>query len=101
MREARPSSPGTPPGCRMTDDPQKESRGSQAWWTARTRSLAREVHSRLHLFANAAIVASRLACSSIFRFEFQSAGRSFKSCSCIMGASLSKYFSTSAMFCLN
>src|SRR5262249_24881416 len=68
MREPRPSSPGTPPGCRMTDDPQKESRGSQAWWTARTRSLAREVHSRL--FANAAIAASRVTCSSVSGLNF-------------------------------
>jgi hypothetical protein len=35
-----PSSPSTPPGGRKTDDPQKESPGCQAWWTARTRSLA-------------------------------------------------------------
>jgi hypothetical protein len=40
LREARPSSPSSQPGGRKTDDPQKESPGCQAWWKARTRSLA-------------------------------------------------------------
>ena len=29
-----PQQPGTPPGGRKTDDPQKESPGCQAWWTS-------------------------------------------------------------------
>jgi hypothetical protein len=65
-----PQQPGHAAGLPDDRRSTEESRGSQAWWTARTRSLAREVHSLLYLFANAAIVASRLACSSIFRFEF-------------------------------
>src|SRR5262245_53412549 len=63
-----PQQPGA--GCRTTADPQRESRGSQAWCTARTGSLAREVHSRLHLFANAAIAASRVTCSSVSGLNF-------------------------------
>jgi len=66
LREARPSSPSTPPGGQKTDDPQKESRGCQAWWAARTRSLAPAppaFHERRHR----GLADGLFVC---FRFEF-------------------------------
>ena len=63
LREARPSSPGTPPRGRKTDDPQKESPTHPLTGT-------RAVHSRRQLFTNAAIAASRMACSSVSGLNF-------------------------------
>jgi len=60
LREARPSSLGTPPGGRlpgMVD-------------STHPLSGTRAVHSRRQLFANAAIADSRVACSSISGLNF-------------------------------
>ena len=47
-----PAAPGTLAGLPDDRRSTEESRGCQAWWTARARSLAREVHSPRHLFVN-------------------------------------------------